>query len=63
MPMNMLHSLQSSVTQEIHFCMELTKMELDKGKEYNATLHAEYSKLLQEWDQNEHREGRLKNTL
>ena len=38
-------------------------MELAKVKEYNATLHAEYSKLLQEWDQDEHREGRLKNAL
>jgi hypothetical protein len=51
--MNVLHNLQSSVTQEIQLCMELTKMELAKVNEDNATLHVEYSKLVQEWDEDE----------
>jgi hypothetical protein len=35
-------------------------MELDKVNEDSATLHTEYSILVQEWDEVEKREGRLK---
>jgi hypothetical protein len=47
LPMNILHSLHTSFTQEIQFCAELTSMELAKDNEDNATLHTKYNKLLE----------------
>jgi hypothetical protein len=38
-------------------------MELAKVNEDNATLHAKYSRLVQEWDEDKQREGRLKNAM
>jgi hypothetical protein len=39
LPMNVLHNLQTSVTQEIQLHTESTSMELAKVNEDNATLH------------------------
>jgi FtsZ-binding cell division protein ZapB len=46
-----LHNLQSSVTQEIQLRAEMTTMELAKVNEDNATLQVEYSRLVQERDE------------
>jgi hypothetical protein len=48
---NVLHNLQSILTQKIHLCMESTMMELAKVNEENATLQAKYSILVKEWDE------------
>jgi hypothetical protein len=50
LPMNVLHSLQSSVTHEIQLHAESTSMELAKVAADNDALQAKYNKLVLEWD-------------
>jgi len=54
-----LHSLQSSVTQEIQLRVEMITMELAKVNEDNATLQVEYNRLVQERDEAVQRQERL----
>jgi predicted nucleic acid-binding Zn-ribbon protein len=61
--MNVLKGLHISVTQEIHLCAESTTMELTKVTNDKATLHIEYSKVMMEQDEAEHKERRLKNAV
>jgi hypothetical protein len=63
LPMNVLHNLQSSVTQEIQLHAELTSMELAKVAADNDALQAKYNKLVLERDEVEQRVGRLKNAV
>jgi hypothetical protein len=55
LPMNVLHNLQSSVTQEIQLHAESTTMKLDNVSKHIATLHAKYSRLVKEREHDKHR--------
>jgi hypothetical protein len=48
LPVNVLHNLQTSVTQEIQLRADSTSMDLSKVNEGNVALHVQYNKLVKE---------------
>jgi hypothetical protein len=62
-PIEVLHSLQTSIMQEIQLCMVSTSMELTKVVADNDVLQEEYDKLMLERDEVAQRTKRLKQVV
>jgi len=63
LPMNVLHILQTSVTQKIQLCAKLNSMDLAKVNANNDALHAKYNKMMLEQDEAMQKTTRLQHEL